>query len=268
MRRNVTPYRPAPPSWGSRLMLYGALALIVSSGYTLYVQWDTSRVWLTAIFNSNRARGSSAFEQLSLMIQTTPALRLLLSQMLFLLATVIIAPIVMTARKRPAACAVMIPVCGLGLWAGCVLDLYSVDPERWIRLLCGVPLGLIILGCILQLIDAARLARGSVPYQRPAARKAYGRVAAPPVKRSAPERRRMFRDAPGATRMLPDVAQPVIRQPAAQEPAPMKRMEKPVPDRQASHIGQPDDAPEQKPRYQWKTIKRNGNDNGDVIGQD
>ena len=57
MRRTMTTVRPASPSWGSRFILYGAFALILASGYALYVQLDTSKTWLTAIINSNRATG-------------------------------------------------------------------------------------------------------------------------------------------------------------------------------------------------------------------
>ena len=256
MRRTLTMQRPTAPHWGSRLMLYGAVALIAAAGYMLYVQVDTSRVWLTAIFNSNRAQGTSAFRQLILMFETTPALRLLISQMLFLLALTVFAFVVIGLRQRTGACAVMLLMCGLCFWAGCMLDLYSMDPSDLLRLLYALPLAVIAVGCVLQLAHSFRLSHMPSPFQRPRLRRP-GRFAAPAVKRTAPEKKRLYKDAPGATRMLPDAQAPMTRPADDRQPVRQpQRREQPVPEKEATHVGEPAGPSQEPQRYQWKTIKK------------
>ena len=271
MRRTMTTMRPAAPSWGSRLILYGALALILASGYALYVQVDTSQAWLRAIINSNHAMGTSAVQQLLIMFQTTPQLRLLASQMLFLLALCIIAVIVIGQRRRTGVCIVMLPVCALCYWVGCTLTLYSTDLSDLLRLLYVAPLAVIAIGCILQLVHRIHLGREARPHYRPPAIRPKDRYPQP-VQRTTPERERQYRDMPGATRMLPNIPNAAPTQPARQRRAPVtqqkpaaQRQEQPIPDRSATHIGEPPMTPAQQPRYQWKTIKQS--DRKDVIGQ-
>ena len=265
MRRTMTVMRPNTPSWGSRLMLYGAVVLIAASGYALYIQVDTSLVWLNAIINTNRKMGIPVVEYLWTMLQSDARLRQFLSKSLFLLAMVIVSFVVMSVRKRTRACLVLLPVCALSFWAGCMLDLYSFDPGDLIRLLYASPLIVIAVGCILQLIHSHRLTHMRPQYQRPEPRRRHQRISPPPIKRSAPEPTRQYRDAPGATRMLPDATQPVVQQQPAQRKTLTQRLEKTIPDRADSHIGEPPATPAQQPRYQWKTIKKN--DRSDVIGQ-
>ncbi len=297
MRRTMTVMKPVGPSWGSRLILYGAIVLIAASGFAAYEKLDTSFAWLSGIVNVSKARGTSLFEDLFLMFQTTPRLRTLISQILFLIAMVVVAFVAMSLRKRTRACLVLLLLCGLSFWAGCVLDLYSFDIANWMKLLYASPLMVISVGCILQVVHSYHIANMKPQYQRPVPRRTRQRISPPPIRRSAPEPVRQYRASPGSTRMVPDAVQPPVQpqpiQPPVQQPiqprpmqsaeqAPMqqlvrqqkkpvhltlpgKRLEKPVPDRAASHIGEPPPAPAQQPRYQWKTIKTT--DNKDVIGQ-
>ena len=272
MRRTMTTVRPASPSWGSRFILYGAFALILASGYALYVQLDTSKTWLTAIINSNRAMGTSALQQLSIMFQTTPQLRLLASQMLFLLALTIIAVIAISQRRRAGFCILMLPLCAVCYWIGCLLKIYSTDLSDLLRLVYAAPLIVIAAGCVLQLIHRLSLGRDNTPHYRPKPIRPKDRYPVPVANRTAPEKQRQYRDMPGATRMVPDIppaapVQPVRQRRAAapQQRVPAQRQEQPVPDRSAAHIGEPPMTPAQQPRYQWKTIKQN--DRKDVIGQ-
>ena len=210
MRRTLTMAPQSEcPSWGSRLMLYGALALILLSGYVAYLQVDTSWAWIQGVINTNRDFGA-AFQQLILMFQTTAALRLLLSQILFLLALVILALVVIRTRRITRACMIVRILCALSVWVGCALDLFSIDPERLLKMLYTVPLLVIAAGCILQLVHSMHLAHG-VSRSRHSRRQKPKHPAPQPVQRSVPTPQRQYRNAPGATRMLPDAEQQFSR---------------------------------------------------------
>ena len=266
MRRTLTAQRPASPTWGSRIILLGAAALIAASAYALYYQVDTSLIWLNGIITTNRKLGIPVVEYLWTMLQSDIRLRRLLSQMLFLLALVIISLVAIRTRKHTRACVIMIPILAFCYWAGCALDLYSTDPSSLLRFLYALPLLIIAVGCVLQIVHTLQLSHAKPQYQRPATPHRPGRFAPPTVKRTVPEKPRQYRDAPGATRMVPPATQqPVVQQHSAQTRSPGQRLEQPVPDRAATHIGQSTVKPEEKPRYQWKTIKKN--DRNDVIGQ-
>ncbi len=264
MRRTLTQPRPERPYWGSRLLIWSAILLILLSGYALYYQVDTSRVWLDAIIRSNRIMGSSALQQLAVMFQSTPSLRLLLSQMLFLVAMMLFGILIIRLRKSLRACAVMLPVAGLCFWGGSALGLYSLGGIIWQKLISGLPLLLTAVGCLIQLAHGWRLAHPR--RERPAIQHRRTRVSPPPIKRS-PSRTpdRQYYDAPGATRMIPDDTQPA----APKRPVPKLRLpqrkEQPVPPRSASHIGETPLNSAQQPRYQWKTVKQS--ERKDVIGQ-
>ena len=256
MRRTLTVTRPISPSWGSRMILYGAIALILLAGYQSYIQIDTSRVWLSGILETNRHMGISSFEYLSVMVQKDAGVRLLLSQIMFLLAEVIIAVVAIFTRRSVVACAILMPVCALLYAVGYVLDLYTTDLMNGLKLLYGLPLVVIAVGCLLQMVHRLCQIRGIGQRREP-------RVTLPPIKRTTPDPRRQFRDAPGAMRMMP----PMTQTPAAPAVRPTQntqRLEKPVPERTDTHIGEPP-APAQPPRYQWKTVKKN--DRSDAIGQ-
>ena len=266
MRRTMTVMKPVGPSWGNRLILYGAIVLIAASGFAAYEKLDTSFAWLSGIVNVSKARGTSVIEDLYLMFQTTPRLRNLISQILFLIAMVIVAFVAISLRRRTRACIVLLFLCGVSFWAGCVLDLYSLDIVNWLKLLYASPLLVISVGCILQVVHSYHIAHMKPQYQRPAAPRRPGRFAPPPIRRTVPENKRQYRDAPGATRMVPQAQQPTVVQPTNVRKASVpQRVEQPIQDRSASHIGEPPNTPAQQPRYEWKTIKKN--DHKDVIGQ-
>ena len=96
------------------------------------------------------------------MLHESKEVRQLIAKMLFLLAMVIVSFVVMSVRKRTRACLVLLPVCALSFWAGCMLDLYSFDPGDLIRLLYASPLIVIAVGCVLQLIHSHRLTHMSL----------------------------------------------------------------------------------------------------------
>ena len=230
------------PRWGSRLIIIGGIALILMSAYTLYVQLETSWAWLQGIFNASRVQGTSALGQLGIMFQTTPALRLLISQILFLLAMVIIAVIAISVRRRVAACAILLPVLALAYWAGCSLNLYPERWGSWIFMLRAAPVALLAVGCLLQIIDVLRLRRQN-------GRPAYQPGVAPRTRR---DKRCVYRDAPGAVRMVPPAEAPRIQPAGRRKP----RQEKPVPKKPETHLGEPGVASAEPERYQWKTIKK------------
>ena len=263
MRRTMTTMKPASPTWGSRLILYGTFALILTSGFAAYMQIDVSRAFLDGIIKTNRKMGIPVFQYLFTMFNESEPVRKLAARLMFLLGLVILSFILIGQRKKTAACVIALPVCGLTYWAGCLLELYSLEPSNLIRFVVGLPLLLVAVGCILQIAHAVRLANARPQYQRPGTPRRPGRFA-PPVKRTVPEKTRQYRDAPGATRMLPNATAPAVQEVRQQPPAPARRMEQPVPDRTATHLGQPAQQPEQ-PHYQWKTIKQN--DHQDVISQ-
>lgn len=259
MRRTQTPAPVQRPQWGARLMLYGAVALILASGFSLYNQVDTSRDWLDGLIRSNQHMGTSWVNQLVLMFQTSPRMQNLAARMLYLLALVVVAILVMLLRRRTPACGVLILVCLGCFWGGQVLGLYSLRPDDWLRLLYAAPLAVIILGCGLQLGHALMLRRGD---QRPAHKRVTRQrsVTPPPIQRTASDKPRQYYGAPGATRMVPGATQqaPQRVQPA-RRPVRLtlpQRTEKPVPTRQDSHVGAVPAEQEPKPRYTWKTIKK------------
>ncbi len=266
MRRTMTTMKPAAPTWGSRLILYGALALILTSGFAAYMQIDTSRALLDGIIKTNRKLGIPVFQYLFTMFNESELVRHLLAELMFLVALFIIAFIFIGQRKRTAACVIMLLLCPLLFWIGCMLGLYSTDLSDLYQLIYAAPLILIAVGCILQIIHRMSLGREARPnYRPPEIRRPKERFPRP-VKRTAPERPRRFRDAPGATRMVPNADAPVIQEVERQpKPAATKRLEQQVPARSETHIGKPAQMPVQQPRYEWKTIKRT--DPKDVIGQ-
>ena len=263
MRRTLPAARPEAPKWGSKLILYGAVAMIVASVYAGYYQVDTSRIWLNSIINTNKNMGIPVISYLFNMVQLNADLRMLMAQLLFLLALVILAFVAIGLRRRLGACLVMLPVCGACYWGGCALKVYSTDFKDLLRLLWAAPLIVIAVGCVLQVIHGALLRRGQPTYDANVTRRRSARYAH--VRRTAKPVQRQFHNAPGATRMLPDVTPPAVVKPT-RKPAPVpQRREQPVPDRSAAHIGEPPATPAQQPHYQWKTVKKDNR--RDVIGQ-
>ena len=138
MRRTMTTMKPASPTWGSRLILYGTFALILTSGFAAYMQIDVSRAFLDGIIKTNRKMGIPVFQYLFTMFNESEPVRKLAARLMFLLGLVILSFILIGQRKKTAACVIALPVCGLTYWAGCLLELYSLEPSDLIRFVVGM----------------------------------------------------------------------------------------------------------------------------------
>ena len=255
MRRFVTPARPEHIDHGKQLILYGALALMALCGYQLYEQFTTNKAWLKALARLSKARGTNVVSDFMIMLEEQE-LRLVFARMLFLLALFIISYIIIRLRRSVRGCLWAILLSLLSAGAGVAIGLYSLS--GWLRLMELLPLAVIVVGCVLQVTTAvlsAWEANRGVQIRR------TGRAAGAASQDGGRSRRaRIFRDAPGVAKALPDARTPLEpgpvrqkRRPAAAAPV---RLEKPAPSRSDYHIGQVVDQPEEKKRHEWKTIKK------------
>ena len=122
------------PLAGRHLVTLGALALLALSGYELWIRWEDFWAWSAGVRHLSAVRGTPFVEDLAIVFEEPFALICLLRR----------------SRARGAWIIIALDVAVAG--AGAYLGLYSLQPSDWAQVLKLAPLGLILAGCVVNLL--------------------------------------------------------------------------------------------------------------------
>ena len=149
------------PLIGRHPKTLGALSLMGLSGYELWIRIEDFWAWTSGLRHLSSVRGTSFFEDLSIVFQA-PQMRQLGLKMLFLAIGCVFALVCLIRRRRPGGALMTLAVsAALAIW-GVSLGLYGVS--NWTQLIKLVPLGLIFVGGATTLSqNALRRRRGADP---------------------------------------------------------------------------------------------------------
>ena len=146
------------PLMGRHPLTLGALALLGLSGYELWIRLEDFWAWTAGIRHLSQVRGTPFVQDLAIVFEA-PEMRQLGFKMLFLLGAVIFAIICLFRRNRAKGAWALMVLDLAVVGAGAYLGLYSLRFTDWAQTLKLVPLGLILAGCVINLIHRQNLRR-------------------------------------------------------------------------------------------------------------
>ena len=143
---------------GRHLLTLGALALILLSGYELWIRIEDFWAWTSGIRHLSAVRHTPFLEDLAIVFEA-PEMRALGYKMLFSAFSILFGLICVICRNRRTAGWALIPLDVALVAAGAYMGLYSLRPDLWTQWLKLAPAALILIGCVINLIHAGVLAR-------------------------------------------------------------------------------------------------------------
>ena len=139
------------PLAGRHLVTLGALALLALSGYELWIRWEDFWAWSAGVRHLSAVRGTPFVEDLAIVFEE-PRMRELGYKILFLCLSLVFALICLLRRSRARGAWIIIALDVAVAGAGAYLGLYSLQPSDWAQMLKLAPLGLILAGCVVNLL--------------------------------------------------------------------------------------------------------------------
>lgn len=138
---------------GRGVMIFGALLLLIMTGYETWVRWDDLNAFISSVQYFSEVRQESFLENLAVFLQA-PAMNALLFKMIFLLGCVIFSTAVLILRNRPMAAYVLLPADLAAFLLGCfVLGMLSLDFGNILQAVKLLPLLMIFCGCVMNLSE-------------------------------------------------------------------------------------------------------------------
>ena len=144
------------PLAGRHILTLGALALLGLSGYELWIRVEDFLAWTSGIRHLSAVRGTPFVQDLSIVFEAQE-MRELGYKMLFLVLSMLFALICVIRRKRAKGAWLLILLDLAVVGAGAYLGLYSLRFTDWAQTLKLVPLGLILAGCVINIIHRQTL---------------------------------------------------------------------------------------------------------------
>lgn len=149
-------HRRRRPLAGRHILTLGALALLGLSGYELWIRVEDFLAWTSGIRHLSAVRGTPFVQDLSIVFEAQE-MRELGYKMLFLVLSMLFALICIVRRSRARGAWALMVLDLAVVGAGAYLGLYSLRFTDWAQTLKLVPLGLILAGCVINIIHRQTL---------------------------------------------------------------------------------------------------------------
>ena len=140
------------PLSGRHLITLGALSLFGVSGYELWIRLEDFWAWTKGIRHLSAVQGTSFIGNMSIIFET-PEMRALGYKLLFLCLTILFGLVCLIRRNRAKGAWLLILLDAAAIAAGAYLGVYGFHPADWAQTLKLIPLGLILVGCFVNLIQ-------------------------------------------------------------------------------------------------------------------